>query len=41
MNLRTAQKELRSRPPYVDLQVLVAEGLVMVLFGILLVNFFS
>jgi hypothetical protein len=41
MNLRTAQKELRSRPPYVDLQVLVVEGLVMVLLGILLASIFS
>ena len=41
MNLRAAQKELRSRSPHVELPVLALEALVLVLVGMLLVGFFA
>jgi hypothetical protein len=41
MNLRAAQKELRSRSPQVGLQTLALEALVVVSVSILLVGFFA
>ena len=41
MNLRAAQKELRSRSPDVILPLLVLEGLVVIGLGWLLVGVFA
>ena len=41
MNLRAAQKELRSRSPHVELPVLALEALIMVSVGVLLVGLFA
>jgi len=41
MNLRAAQKELRSRSPDVTFPVLVAEAVVIVSIGIMLAGLFS
>ena len=41
MNLRVAQKELRSRSPHVTLPMLALEALVVISVGMLLVGFFT
>lgn len=41
MNLRAAQKELRSRSPHVEFQVLALEAVVLVSVGVLLVGLFT
>jgi hypothetical protein len=41
MNLRAAQKELRSRSPHVELSMLALEALVLVSLGMLLVGLFT
>ncbi len=41
MNLRAAQKELRSRSPQVGFPVLAAEAVVIVTAGILLAGIFA
>lgn len=41
MNLRAAQKELRSRSPEVGLAVLVLEALVVISLGWILVGIFA
>jgi hypothetical protein len=41
MNLRAAQKELRSRSPHVAMPMLALEALVMVSLGLVLVGYFA
>ncbi len=41
MNLRAAQKELRSRSPHVAFPVLAAEAVVIVTIGVILAGIFS
>lgn len=41
MNLRTAQKELGSRPPRVNAQVLAMEALIVVSLSYVLVGIFA
>ena len=41
MNLRAAQKELRSRSPHVAMPMLALEALVLVCLGMVLVGYFA
>ena len=41
MNLRAAQKELRSRSPHVAFPILAAEAVIIVSIGVLLAGVFA